>query len=180
MSWYKRSESNLRIAIFFSSATLSGAFGGILAYALSRMHGIGGKPGWFWIFAIEGLMTFVVGCIAPWMIEDFPEDCKFLTPTEKAQVVRRLEHDVGKAGEFRKVHIFNAFKDWVSGHRVGLKHGSKVLPDTSKLTVAITAGQRTYIYMLIYIGVAEPLCESGVSGAIWATRSFGLLKPLER
>ncbi|TNY21946.1 putative MFS nicotinic acid transporter Tna1 [Rhodotorula diobovata] len=128
VSWYKRSESNLRIAIFFSSATLSGAFGGILAYALSRMHGIGGKPGWFWIFAIEGLMTFVVGCIAPWMIEDFPEDCKFLTPTEKAQVVRRLEHDVGKAGEFRKVHIFNAFKDW-----------------------------RTYIYMLIYIGVAEPL-----------------------
>lgn len=58
-------------------------------------------------------MTFVVGCISPWFIEDFPEDCKFLTPTEKAQVVRRLEHDVGKSGEFRKEHIYNAFKDWV-------------------------------------------------------------------
>ncbi|GAA5837962.1 hypothetical protein JCM9279_004084 [Rhodotorula babjevae] len=128
VSWYKRSESNVRIAIFFSSATLSGAFGGIAAYGLSRMHGVGGKPGWFWIFCIEGLLTFVVGCISPWFIEDFPEDCKFLTPTEKAQVVRRLEHDVGKSGEFRKEHIYNAFKDW-----------------------------RTYVYMLIYIGVAEPL-----------------------
>ena len=30
-SWYKRSEFGLRIAIFFSAATLSGAFGGLLA-----------------------------------------------------------------------------------------------------------------------------------------------------
>ena len=30
-SWYKRSEFGLRIAIFFSAATVSGAFGGLLA-----------------------------------------------------------------------------------------------------------------------------------------------------
>ncbi|BGP47719.1 hypothetical protein JCM10450v2_003584 [Rhodotorula kratochvilovae] len=128
VSWYRRDESNLRIAIFFSSATLSGAFGGVLAYGLSQMHGVGGKPGWFWIFAIEGLLTFIVGCISPWMIEDFPEDAKFLTETERTHIVRRLSHDVGKSGEFRWVHVRNAFKDW-----------------------------RTYCYMLIYIGVAEPL-----------------------
>lgn len=33
-------------AIFFSSATLSGAFGGLLAYGLSKMAGVGGKGGW--------------------------------------------------------------------------------------------------------------------------------------
>jgi hypothetical protein len=44
--WYKREETNLRIAIFFSAATLSGAFGGLLAYGLSKMDGIGGRPGW--------------------------------------------------------------------------------------------------------------------------------------
>jgi hypothetical protein len=30
-SWYKRSEFGIRAAIFFSAATVSGAFGGLLA-----------------------------------------------------------------------------------------------------------------------------------------------------
>ena len=66
-SWYKRSEFGLRIAIFFSAATLSGAFGGLLAVcrllaridkgsqllqaAISNMDGVGGKAAWSWIFS---------------------------------------------------------------------------------------------------------------------------------
>ena len=30
-SWYKRSEFGIRVAIFFSAASISGAFGGLLA-----------------------------------------------------------------------------------------------------------------------------------------------------
>lgn len=30
-SWYKRSEFGIRAAVFFSAATVSGAFGGLLA-----------------------------------------------------------------------------------------------------------------------------------------------------
>lgn len=30
--WYKRSEQHYRIALFFSAASLAGAFGGIFAY----------------------------------------------------------------------------------------------------------------------------------------------------
>lgn len=48
--WYRRSEFGIRIAIFFSSAAVAGSFGGLLAAAISKMHGIGGKPGWAWIF----------------------------------------------------------------------------------------------------------------------------------
>lgn len=33
-TWYTRKQLNLRVAIFFSGATLAGAFGGILAYGL--------------------------------------------------------------------------------------------------------------------------------------------------
>ncbi|BGP24271.1 hypothetical protein JCM10295v2_003181 [Rhodotorula toruloides] len=128
VSWYKRNESNLRIAIFFSSATLSGAFGGLLAYGLSKMAGVGGKGGWAWIFIIEGLLTFIVGCISPWMIEDFPEEAKFLTSVEREHVVRRLREDTGAAGSFKWKYVMDAFKDW-----------------------------KTYVFALIYIGVAEPL-----------------------
>jgi hypothetical protein len=34
-SWYKRSEFGIRAALFFSAATVSGAFGGLLAVSLS-------------------------------------------------------------------------------------------------------------------------------------------------
>lgn len=39
--WYRRRDVALRIAIFFSAATLAGAFGGLLAFAIEKMDGIG-------------------------------------------------------------------------------------------------------------------------------------------
>jgi len=39
--WYKRRERQYRIALFFSAASLAGAFGGILAYVSShRFYGV--------------------------------------------------------------------------------------------------------------------------------------------
>jgi MFS family permease len=59
--WYRRHECGLRMAIFFSAATIAGAFGGLLARGISEMKGVGGKPGWAWIFILEGLVTVAVG-----------------------------------------------------------------------------------------------------------------------
>lgn len=53
--WYKRSEFGIRSAIFFSAAALAGSFGGLLAAAIAKMDGIGGKPGWAWIFILVSL-----------------------------------------------------------------------------------------------------------------------------
>lgn len=66
--WYKRSEFGIRAAIFFSAAALAGSFGGLLAAAIVNMDGVGGKPGWAWIFILEGLVTIVVGIISFWMV----------------------------------------------------------------------------------------------------------------
>jgi hypothetical protein len=41
-----------RISIFFSSASLVGAFSGLLAAAVAQMHGVGNRPGWAWIFIL--------------------------------------------------------------------------------------------------------------------------------
>jgi MFS family permease len=66
--WYKRSEFGIRAAIFFSAAALAGSFGGLLAAAIVNMDGVGGKPGWAWIFILEGLATIVVAFISFWMV----------------------------------------------------------------------------------------------------------------
>ncbi|KAK0202559.1 MFS general substrate transporter [Desarmillaria ectypa] len=113
--WYKRSEFGIRAAVFFSAATVSGAFGGLLAAAISNMEGIGGKPAWAWIFILEGLLTVVAGIASFWIIQDFPDTAKFLSEEERTVVVRRLQGDnqFSAAGEkLRMKYIMQSLVDW--------------------------------------------------------------------
>lgn len=41
--WYKRYEVQSRMAVFYTAASLSGAFSGLLAFAIEKMDGIAGK-----------------------------------------------------------------------------------------------------------------------------------------
>ena len=43
---YNRDEQAKRVAYLFSCTALSGAFGGLLAYALLQMDGVAGYAGW--------------------------------------------------------------------------------------------------------------------------------------
>lgn len=47
--WYKRNERQYRVALFFSAASLAGAFGGVLAWGIAHMNGTGGYAGWRWM-----------------------------------------------------------------------------------------------------------------------------------
>ncbi|EME78268.1 uncharacterized protein MYCFIDRAFT_190618 [Pseudocercospora fijiensis CIRAD86] len=112
--WYKRSELGLRAATFFSAAALAGSFGGLLAAAIASMDGIGGKDGWAWIFIIEGLATVFVGGFCWFMVFDWPDTARFLTPDERLRVRRRLAEDKQSSTgeEYDKRHIIAALKDW--------------------------------------------------------------------
>ncbi|KAI5819542.1 major facilitator superfamily domain-containing protein [Pyronema omphalodes] len=127
--WYRRHECGLRMAIFFSAATLAGAFGGLLARGIAEMDGVGGKPGWAWIFILEGLLTLVVAVIAYWAINDYPATAKFLSTAEKVEVERRLKEDrTSLADEYHTKYFYQAIKDW-----------------------------KIYVHMMITIGIYTPL-----------------------
>lgn len=70
--WYCRHECGFRMALFFSAATLAGAFGGILARGIAEMSGVGGMSAWQWIFVLEGLLSILVSLSAYWVIHDYP------------------------------------------------------------------------------------------------------------
>jgi MFS family permease len=55
-SWYKSTEQSGRFAAYISAAILSGAFGGLLAGAITGgLEGVCGIRGWRWLFIIEGV-----------------------------------------------------------------------------------------------------------------------------
>ncbi|GJE84711.1 MFS general substrate transporter [Phanerochaete sordida] len=113
--WYKRSESQKRYSFFFSSTTLAGAFGGLLATAIGKMDGMRGYKGWRWVFILEGLLTCVVGLLFYFLISDFPEEAKWLSPEEKEFVKARLQEDVGHSQRHEPLkpkQVFKILSEW--------------------------------------------------------------------
>ncbi|KAH9832608.1 MFS general substrate transporter [Rhodofomes roseus] len=126
--WYKRQEFGFRTAVFFSAATIAGAFGGLLAAGLSQLAGVGGKGGWAWIFIIEGLVTIVAGVLSFFIIQDFPDTARFLTEEERTFVVRRLQADgqVSATGEKLKwQYVWQALIDWKTWLGMALYMGNE-------------------------------------------------------
>ena len=50
--WCKSRDGQKRFSFFFCSICLSGAFGGLLAYAIFKLDGKGGLSSWRWVFII--------------------------------------------------------------------------------------------------------------------------------
>ena len=110
------------------------------------MDGVGGKGGWSWIvsratsylhgprthtqFIWEGLLTLFCGVASFWMVHDWPQQAKFLTPLERHVVLARLKADQGLAQE--------GTLNW-------------------RITKQILSDWKVACLMLMYIGAAEPL-----------------------
>ncbi|KAI1180393.1 MFS general substrate transporter [Nemania sp. FL0916] len=117
--WYKRAEAQKRYSLFFSSTSLAGAFGGLLASAIGKLDGVRNYSGWRWIFIIEGALTAVVAIIFFFVFPVFPEDAKWLTEEERTYIKARLKADQGNNAAERKItvrDVFTVLKD----HRVWL------------------------------------------------------------
>ncbi|UCK59200.1 hypothetical protein AFCA_002022 [Aspergillus flavus] len=114
--WYPRHRAQFRQALFFSAASIAGAFSGLLAYGIAKMDGVGGYAGWRWIFILEGLLTIVVAFIAPFAIHDSPETAGFLTEEERKFVIHMLRTQntggTAEATEFRMKYVIDALLDW--------------------------------------------------------------------
>ena len=117
--WYLRYEVQRRMAVFYAAASLSGAFSGLLAYAIQHMDGIAGLAGWKWIFLLEGLIPVAMSFFTWWLLPDNPETARFLTKEEKEFIINRLALETGSGhgrvtnnDRIRMHHITAAFKEW--------------------------------------------------------------------
>lgn len=70
--WYPARQVQTRLAFFYCASALSGAFSGLLAFAIAKMDGVGGRPGWAWIFLLEGIATVLIGVACIFVMPDTP------------------------------------------------------------------------------------------------------------
>lgn len=96
-NWYPRLQFQTRITAFYVIGVFSGAFSGLLAYAINYMDGVGGLASWRWIFILEGIATVVLSSLIFVFLPNDPQSSKWLTEAERDAILanRAAEGDDG-------------------------------------------------------------------------------------
>ncbi|KAA1475426.1 MFS general substrate transporter [Dentipellis sp. KUC8613] len=112
--WYPRQMQGRRYAVLYSSVSLTGAFGGLLATAIHTLDGAHGIAGWKWIYIVEGCTTAGLGLVAALIMVSYPDTAHFLTDRQRQIILLTNEADRAlKATEtFSRPQIVSAFTDW--------------------------------------------------------------------
>ncbi|KAL8669729.1 MAG: hypothetical protein Q9168_005698 [Polycauliona sp. 1 TL-2023] len=104
-SWYKREEQSKRFAVYISAAILSGAFGGLLAGAITK--NLEGAHGW--------------ACVARFLLLDFPLTSKRLSEDERRLAAERLlVTDGSRTSDEQRLGPWPAVKQTLASRRVWL------------------------------------------------------------
>jgi hypothetical protein len=61
--FYTSKELSVRLACFWSTLNVARVISALLAAGILNMRGVNGRPGWFWLFLLEGLLTVLIGFI---------------------------------------------------------------------------------------------------------------------
>ncbi|CAD0085065.1 unnamed protein product, partial [Aureobasidium mustum] len=125
--WYAQRQVQTRLALFYCASALSGACSGLLAFAISKMDGLGGRPGWAWIFLLEGMVTVIVGIACFFIMPDTPNlSGRWLNENERRYLVlqnviknagRGTSDDGEKADKFK----WNYLRDLLTDYKVYLQ-----------------------------------------------------------
>jgi MFS family permease len=89
--WYRRSELTLRLGYYIVMTPLAGAFGGLLASGILSLNSMGSLERWRMIFAIEGVITTILGLLALALMTDNPKTARWLSEEEKQLAVDRIK-----------------------------------------------------------------------------------------
>ncbi|TIA48908.1 putative MFS transporter [Aureobasidium pullulans] len=122
--FYTNIELGFRIAILSSGINIAKALSSLIAAGILNMRGIGGKPGWFYLLLINGLVVFVIGIISVLYLPAGPTRTQsvlyrkpWFSEREKVVVINRLLRDdvsKGKTSTKEKTSlrdIWNTLKD---------------------------------------------------------------------
>ncbi|KXS21262.1 MFS general substrate transporter [Gonapodya prolifera JEL478] len=112
--WYKQYEISSRFATWYAASGIATGFGGLIAYGVANMNGVGGLAGWRWLFILEGVPTILAGILNMWLLPDYPQTCKWLSDREKEILISRLPPTAPSMHQKKIQHseIIEAFSDY--------------------------------------------------------------------
>jgi sugar phosphate permease len=89
--WFPNRYRAKCTAVFIFGIAFSGIISGpISGWLMQSLQGVQNLQGWQWLFLLEGLLAVILGCFAPFILHDKPENAPWLTAAEKHLVREQL------------------------------------------------------------------------------------------
>ncbi|ATY59279.1 MFS transporter [Cordyceps militaris] len=157
---YKRQEQAIRVSYLFVCTAIAGAFGGLLAYCLLKMDGVGGLAGWRWVYIIEGIFSILVAPLVWFGLPNDPSQAYFLTDEEKrimkVRAIQRAQYMGSEEFSWEEIRI--ALKDpklYLSGAiqfcQDILLYGFSTFLPSIIVSMGYTVIQAQYLSIPVYI-----------------------------
>ncbi|KAG0680442.1 hypothetical protein C6P40_000877 [Pichia californica] len=123
--FYTGAELTIRLSFFWTGMYVTQIVNYLIAYGILHMRGVHGKPGWAWLFFIEGFITLAIGISAFFLMVPSPVQTKkpwepngYLSEEEEKIVVNKILRDDPSKGDMHNRQgltifmLWNALKDW--------------------------------------------------------------------
>ncbi len=91
--WIPAGERARAFALFLTSTSLAGVFGGPISGALFKMGGVYGLKGWQWLFLLEGIPAVFLGFITLMYLVDRPAQAKWLSSSERDWLSKTMQRE---------------------------------------------------------------------------------------
>ena len=111
--WFPPRERARTVAAFMTATLAAGIIGGPISGALLTLNGFGGLAGWQWVFLLEGLPAVVLGFVVLRALTERPHDAEWLTPSERAALIRRLDEEAAATIESDTSNALLATRTWL-------------------------------------------------------------------
>ena len=99
--WFPKLYRAGAMARFFMGGALALIIGGPMAGWIMRFHWLG-KPGWRWVFILEGVPAVILGVVTFFVMTDRPEQATWLEPEERTWLHNEQEVEKReKAGKLK-------------------------------------------------------------------------------
>jgi D-galactonate transporter len=108
--WFPARRRAQMLGFFMTAVPIGGILGGPVAgWIMGAMGGVMGYANWQWLFILEGLPSVILGITTLLILDDRPDEARWLSQDEKQRVVDDLQRDRRLAGE-RKHSFIDALK----------------------------------------------------------------------
>lgn len=123
--FYTSAELSIRLSFFWATMYLTQILNYLIAYGILHMGGVQNRPGWAWLFLIEGLITLAIGISAFFLMVPSPVQTKrpwnkkgWFTEEEEKIIVNKVLRDDPSKGDMHNRQglsfkmLLEALRDW--------------------------------------------------------------------
>jgi len=93
--WFPQQQRAGVMGLFYLGVPLALTLGSPFAGALLELQGLGGRPGWAWMFLVDGGLAMLAGVWVFCYLDDRPAEARFLGAEERAALVQELHIEEG-------------------------------------------------------------------------------------